>query len=174
MQELEVTVDFNGIVLFDPEALKNFYSEIDIGTNLYFRFTRTDDGDAVVQQGIIIPIIGINDSIYKVFLRFSTETSKIDPTTIIASNGDFPFRVNSQAVITDMASLLEWDPTEDWPKLELPAGNYSARINGFRVIKNNEIADFGFEIVFTTCDVLPAFTGSLATNMQVLELPINK
>lgn len=29
-------------------------------------FTGSEEGDAVVRQGIVVPLIGINDSIYKV------------------------------------------------------------------------------------------------------------
>jgi hypothetical protein len=171
MQKLEVIVDFNGIVVFDPSLLAEFFTEIKFGENLYRRFTTTDDGDKVVEQGIIIPVLGINDSIYKVYVRFAHEDSPIPPGLIILSNASFPFRVRERAVIADMATLLEWTPEENWQELDLPKGNYSVCVNGFRQIENNEITDFGFEIVFTPCETLPQFTGSLAKSMQVQELP---
>ena len=54
-----------------------------------------------------MPIIGINDSIYKVFLRNESEPSVIDPELIVVSNEVFPLKISSHAVITDLASLLE-------------------------------------------------------------------
>jgi hypothetical protein len=45
------------------------------------------------------------------------------------------------------------------------------RINGFCLIEDSVVKYFGFEIVLTNSDMLPAFTGTLNKNMQVLELP---
>lgn len=171
MQEYLVTVDFNGIVLFDPQALEDFYKTIEIGENLYARFAKTDDGDKVVENGIIIPIIGINDSSYRVILRDNDEPSIINPELIIVSNEIFPFKITNQAVISDIATFLEWEPDEGWQKIAIAPGFYAAKINGFRLIEKDCVIDFGFEIVLKKCDELPNFTGSLLKNMQVLELP---
>jgi len=171
MQELELIVDFNGIVVFDPCLLEEFCSGIKFGENLYRRFTTTDDGDKVVEQGILVPVLAINDSIYKVYVRLAHEASPVPSELIVLSNGDFPFRVRERAMIADMAALLEWAPEENWQPLELAAGNYSVCINGFRRIENNQIIDFGFEIVFSPCETLPQCTGSLTTSMQVQEFP---
>lgn len=171
MQELEIVVDFNGIVIFDPALLRDFYPGIDRGENLYRRFTQTEDGDKVVAQGIIVPITGINDSIYKVVVRSKDERSSIDPDLIVFSNSSFPLRIENYAVIADMASLLEWHPDEEWQRLGLQPGEYAIEINGFRKIENRVVVDFGFEVVWSSCGALPEFSGSLSQNMQVLELP---
>ena len=42
MQKIDVTVDFNGIVVFDPVLLNDFYGEIDNAVNLYQRFVKID------------------------------------------------------------------------------------------------------------------------------------
>jgi hypothetical protein len=104
-------------------------------------------------------------------LRNESEPSVIDPELIVVSNEVFPLKIFSHAVITDLASLLEWDPDEDWQTLDIPPGIYSVRINGFRLIEDSVVKDFGFEIVLTNSDMLPAFTGALNKNVQVLELP---
>ena len=171
MQETSIIVDFNGIVIFDPLLLGALYPEVGHGENLYRRFTQTPEGDDVVKQGIVVPIIGINDSIYRVLIRDEAEQSPVDSDLIVVSNYAFPLRIASQAVITDLASLLEWNPEEEWQKMNIPPGNYSVRINGFRNIMNNEVVDFGFEVVLTGCECLPQFSASLVKNMQFLELP---
>lgn len=168
---MSIIVDFNGIVIFDPVLLGAIHPAVGRGENLYRRFTHTPEGDQVVKQGIVVPIIGINDSIYRVLIRDETEQSPIDPDLIVVSNYEFPLKIVSQGVITDLASLLEWNPEEDWQKMNIPPGEYSVRINGFRKIVNNEVEDFGFEVVLTRCECLPAFSASLVRNMQVLELP---
>jgi hypothetical protein len=171
MQEISVIVDFNGIVIFDPVLLGCIRPEIGCGENLYQRFTQTNEGDEVVKQGIVVPIIGINDSIYRVLIRDEAERSQVDPELIVVSNHGFPLKIVSQAVITDLASFLEWNPEEDWQKINVSPGDYSVRINGFRKIKNKEVVDFGFEVVLGGRECLPEFSASLAMNMQVLELP---
>jgi hypothetical protein len=174
MQEIEIVVDFNGIVIFDPECLCSFYPGLEKGANLYRCFTQTVDGDEVVKQGIVVPIIGINDSIYKVIVRGDEGQSKVDPELILVSSGCFPLRISKCAVIADLAVFLERDPDESWQVLNVPAGNYSVKVNGFRKVENNEITDFGFELVLTCCAKLPELTGSLKENMQVLELPMSR
>lgn len=171
MHELEVVVDFNGIVIFDPAVLNSFYPGLKRGENLYRSFTQSCDGDEVVRQGIVMPILGINDSIYKVIIRENLEQSKISERLIVVSNAGFPLKISKFAVISDLASFLEWDPDEDWQTLSFSPGNYFVKINGFRKIENNEVTDFGFEVILTRCVELPEFSGSLTENMQVLELP---
>lgn len=171
MQDLEVIVDFNGIVLFDPTVLSAYDPRIRTGDNLYRRFTRTDDGDAVVEQGIVVPILGINDSMYRIVVRDEHEASPLDPATIIVTNGVFPLTVSERLAIADMACLLEWDAAGPWQWLDVRPGCYAVTIRGFRRIEHREVTEFGYEIVIAQRDRLPAFTGSLLRNMQVLELP---
>ncbi|OIJ41832.1 hypothetical protein [Massilia timonae] len=69
MQKFELIVDFNGIVIFDPSLLAGYFSEINPGDNLYARFVRSDEGERVVEQGIVLPVLGLNDGIYSIILR---------------------------------------------------------------------------------------------------------
>lgn len=170
MQEFEVIVDFNGIIIFDCEGIQKFFSGIEPGTNLYQRFTTTDDGDELVKQGILIPIMGINDSIYRVIVRMEDEESPVPNDLIIVTNSAFPLHVTGRVVIADMVLLLDWSVDESWQDLTIPIGFYSVTINGFRKIVDSVVVEFGFEVVFTPADELPKFTGQLATNMQVDEL----
>ena len=128
-------------------------------------------GDKVVEQGIVIPIIGINDSAYKVIARIADEESIVSDHLIIKKNSFFPLRVTGRVIIADLATLLEWYPDEGWQDVHVPPGFYSAVVNGFRRVDNDEVVDFGFEIVFTQTNELPQFTGSLTKDMQVLTLP---
>jgi hypothetical protein len=172
MQEFEVVVDFNGIVIFDCEGLQNFYSVIEPGSNIYQRFAKTDDGDEVVKKGIVVPIIGINDSIYRVIVRMADEESIIPKELVFATNSAFPLRVTDRLVIADMAVLLEWSLDEGWQDIDIPAGSYSVAIHGFQRIEENVVVDCGFEIVFTPTSELPEFTAELVKQIKVNELPV--
>ena len=49
MWQGEVIVDYNGIVLFAPDLLKQFYhGQIVKGTDLFTRYITTDEGDTVL------------------------------------------------------------------------------------------------------------------------------
>ncbi len=178
MQQFEMTVDFNGMIIFDPERLQNYYSGIDAGTNLYRKFTTTDDGDEVVKQGILVPIMGINDSTYPVIVRMAGEASIVPDDLIILRNSAFPFHVKGRAVIADMEVLMDWNVELGWQDIAVSPGFYSVAINGFREIVEDKaevygyvVAKYGFEVVLTPTDKLPQLTGSLTKDMQVNALP---
>jgi len=171
MKEFEIVVDFNGIVLFEPTLLTEFYTQINLDDNLYERFVRTDDGDKVVNQGIVVPILAINDGIYRVIMRDVNEKSPIPENLIIVNNSTFPLKVVNRAILADMSILLEWSPEDNWHETYIEPGNYQVQIKGFREVINNVVEDYGFEFVLTKCESLPDMTASLTKNMQVRELP---
>lgn len=108
MQNFELIVDFNGIVIFDPSVLAGYFCEINLGDNLYARFVGSDEGERVVEQGIVLPVLGLDDGICSIILRTDKEPRGIDPKTIIVSNATFPLKIVTKAVISDMATLREW------------------------------------------------------------------
>lgn len=171
MQQFEVVVDFGGIVVFDDQGLRAYVGSIAEGGNLYRRFTSTGDGDKVVEQGIVMPIIGVNDSSYRVLVRMDGEASAVPDELIIVRNASFPLRVTGRLIIADLAAFLEWYPEEGRHRIDVPQGCYAGAVNGFRKVENNVVVDFGFEIVLTPTDALPPMTALLRQNMQVLELP---
>lgn len=171
MQEFSVTVDFNGIVLFEPNLLKKFFGGIiETGTNLYQRFTSTMEGDQVVDFGIVIPILGINDGNYRVIVRDANELSTVDDV-IVCENGVFPLHVEGRLVVADLAVLWEWEDEAGWRDVKVSPGFYSADIRGFRLIKHNIVGECGYEVVLTRQVDLPRRSASLEKNMQVLSLP---
>jgi|GEM_PF-1022808 len=167
---LFLTVDFGGIVMFDAACLKGcFGRDIAEGENLYRLFVTTDMGDEVVDAGAVIPIVGINDSTYEILIRSDAEKSSVDDL-IIVSNGVFPLEVRQRLVIADLAVLYEWDEGLGWHSLRVDPGFYGVTVNGFRKIEAGAVSRFGYELVFARHDSLPAFSGDLEREMQVLQL----
>lgn len=171
MQRFEIIVDFGGIVIFDPDRLTEYFGGIDVGTNLYRRFITTDDGERVVEAGIVTPILGINDSIYEVDVRLATEPALVEESLIIFENSSFPLHIRERCIIADLGSLLEWSPPNNWHTINMAPGYYSVNVRGYRNIQNSLVIDFGFEIVFTHMETLPAMSASMTQDMQVLSLP---
>ncbi|KAB0537869.1 hypothetical protein [Xanthomonas cissicola] len=78
MNCFKLSVDFNGLVLFDLSRLSDHYGGLEVGRNLWADFTNTEKGDEVVRQGIIVPLLGINDGLYDVCVRAVNESTKWD------------------------------------------------------------------------------------------------
>jgi len=108
-----------------------------------------------------------------VVIRFSDEVSEIKDELIIFENGEFPLHVKNKIVVADLAVLLEWDPGAGWIELNIPTGFYGVTIRGWQKIENNEVSNYGFEIILRESSTLPEFTGSLTKGMQVNSLPDN-
>jgi hypothetical protein len=171
MKSINQIVDFAGIVLFDPELLAEYFGAISEGDNLYKIFTTTDDGEKVVEKGIVVPILGINDSNYEIHLRWGNEPSLIPDDLFILENGIFPLHIKSKLVIADMAVLVEWIAGMGWTYIsDVPPGFYEANIKAFRKIESGEVTRFGFEIVLNPSNALPEMSGDLEKDMQVLYL----
>jgi hypothetical protein len=166
-----ITIDFHGIVLFSPERLKDYFGgSIEDGTNIYRIMTTTDAGEDVINKGIVIPILGINDSTYEVFARTKESPSAIEDLVSFES-GIYPLQVTNQLIIADMASLVEWDEGAGWIDVPIRPGHYAVTVRGFRQIIDHEVKRFGFEFILDKRAEAPAFTADMSRSMQVLELP---
>ena len=65
IKTIDVDVDFNGIIIFDyPGILGPFDGKINDRENILQQFTTTDKGDSVLDQGIALPIMGIDNGGY--------------------------------------------------------------------------------------------------------------
>lgn len=71
VKTIDIDVDFNGIIIFDyPGILAPFGGKIEDGDNILQEFTTTDKGDLVLNEGIALPIMGLDDGGYVVRLFF--------------------------------------------------------------------------------------------------------
>jgi hypothetical protein len=166
-----VSVDFNGIVLFDPDRLQDFYRGIPDGTDLFTRFVSTEDGDAALREGFVVPVLAIDDGEYDVVVRLATEDSGARGS-VLCENGVFPFRVLKRAVVADLAVLKEWIPELGWIPVPLRPGDYAVTVRGYRELDPllREITGAGYEFVLDPVAALPAVTGEIGRNMRVLRL----
>jgi hypothetical protein len=165
-----VDTDYNGIVLFDPGLLRDRYGgAIAEGTDLFTRYTTTEEGDEVIAAGLVVPILAIDDAGYEVAVRTTGEPSPIDADTVV-ENGVYPLRVRDGLVIADLAVLREWVDELGWQPVGMAPGSYAVRVRGFRAIDGTgrRIERAGFEFVLDPCEVLPRPSADLGRNMRVL------
>ncbi len=163
--------DYNGIVLFDPDGLNQFYGRIRTGTNLFKRFTTTTDGDEILARGIVVPILAIDDAGYTIIIRNAAEPSPIDPYVIV-TNETYPFHVTREAVLADLAVFREWEANLDWQRVPIPIGKYAVSVRGFRRMAKTKrkILDAGYELVLRRVRKLPPVSANTGAKMRTLKL----
>ncbi|MGQ9609782.1 MAG: hypothetical protein ACUVWN_10780 [bacterium] len=169
-----VSVDFNGIVLFDPGLLKQYYrGVIEEGTDLFTKYTTTEEGDIVLARGLIVPILAIDDAGYDIVIRLESEQMP-EQKPVIVENGIYPLHIGKRLIIADLAVLSEWAEEEGWQDVDMPEGLYAVTIKGFREldVSGKRIISAGYEFILESRDTLPEFTADLAKNMRVLRLDI--
>jgi hypothetical protein len=174
MLRYKIITDFNGIVIFEPNRLIQFFgAHIDEGSDLFTHFRSSDDGDKVVEQGIIIPILAIDDAGYDVEF-YINEKSNRPEEQIIFESGDFPLCVERKLVLADLVVLKEWIEGLGWTFVDVPPGYYKVTIRGFRQTnEQGHITDCGYELILQSTSSLPEFTGSQEMNFRVLIPPSN-
>jgi len=172
MLRYTVITDFNGIAIFDPDRLIQFFGgQIAEGADLFTHFMSSDDGDKIVEQGIIIPILAIDDGGYSVEF-YVDEKSNRPKEQVVFENGVFPLCIEKRLVIADLVVLKEWIEGLGWIQVDVPPGYYKATVRGFcERNRNGHITDCGYEVILESTTSLPEPTASLDSNSRVMIPP---
>jgi hypothetical protein len=168
MWQVKLVVDFNGIVLFDPDVVVEEFGKIRRGTNLFKRFTTTDDGDRALATGAFVPVLGIDDSDYEIYVRFDSEPSLVPEELVLCTSGAFALRVKHALVIADLEALQYWNGSSDGNRLQFSRGTYAVNIRGF---SSAGLKRAGYEFILSRKKKLPKITGHTGARMRVLRLP---
>lgn len=167
INSITVNVDYNGIVLFEPNRLEKYFKHIPEGENLFEIMTTTNHGEAVLEKGIVLPILAITDGGYDVNIYIDEFKPR---NNIVFSNGVFPLKIESKLIIADLAVFREWHYDVDWFDTRVPKGIYSATLRGYCEIKNNTIVDCGYDVCLQPKNELPQFTANMEISNQVMNL----
>lgn len=164
---LNVDVDYNGIVFFDPLRLEKYFDrKIEEDEDLFKLMIETNHGDEVISRGIVLPILAITDAGYTInlFLDESCEREGM-----IFSNGIFPLNVESKLFVADLAAFREWMYGVDWIDTKIPPGIYGTTVNGYCVRdENNHITDCGYDICLSSKKELPIASADMNISNQVM------
>lgn len=135
---IKVDVDFNGIIIFDyPGILVPFGGKIDDGDNILQEFTTTDKGDLVLDEGIALPIMGIDDGGYVVRL-FLNELPDRENREVIFSDKYFYLNVTGGLYIADMSVFWEWEDYTGRHNADVPKGIYKVSLEGVHLEKDGD------------------------------------
>lgn len=109
VKTIDIDVDFNGIIIFDyPGILAPFGGKIEDGDNILQEFTTTDKGDLVLNEGITLPIMGLDDGGYVVRL-FLNEFPVNEDREVIFTDKYFYLNITGDLYVADMAVFWEWE-----------------------------------------------------------------
>lgn len=135
---INVDVDFNGIIIFDyPGILVPFGGKIEDGDNILQEFITTDKGDLVLDEGIALPIMGIDDGGYVVRL-FLNELPDNENRRIIFSDKYFYLNVTGDLYIADMSVFWEWEDYIGWHDADISEGIYKVSLEGVHLEKDGD------------------------------------
>jgi len=138
VKTINVDVDFNGIIIFDyPGILVPFGGKIEDGDNILQEFTTTDKGDLVLDEGIALPVMGIDDGGYVVRL-FLNEIPDNENRRIIFSDRYFYLNVTGDLYIADMSVFWEWEDYTGWYNADIPKGIYKVILEGVHLEKDGD------------------------------------
>ena len=153
IKTIDVDVDFNGIIIFDyPGILSLFDGKINDGENILQQFTTTDKGDFVLDKGIALPIMGIDDGGYIVRL-FLNEIPSNDNRNVVFSDKYFFLNVTGSLYIADMAVFWEWEEYTGWHNSNIPKGIYRVCLEGVHLKQNDDIL-YCYDLILEKVDKL--------------------
>ena len=164
MALLELTTDANGFALFDPQTLaRTLGRQPEKSDNLLTDFKTLPVGDAVLDEGAVVPIYPITDGTYLVSVRLFHEARPAFALDVpYASSGVYPLHVTSRVVLGDLAVLQEWWPEEGWHGLDVAPGFYAVEVTAYL---GYEIP--GFDLVLSSVPSRPSRTATWQVDLDV-------
>jgi hypothetical protein len=164
-----VNTDFNGIVFFDPSRLRARYGgRVAAGTDLFTRYTTTDEGDDVLGAGLILPLLAMDDGGYEVIVR-SPDEAPSELGELVVENGVYALGIEQGLVVADLAVLKDWEDDLGWQDCKVAPGEYAVTIRGFRQVEgpNRRIVRAGFELCLERVATRVVPTADLARNLRL-------
>jgi hypothetical protein len=172
IKQLNLLLDGPGIVIFDPYLLADFIDQHSITTRNLFELFQSEStiGDAVIKQGLILPIYTIPPLNYQIIFN-DTDQSTIRPDWVQVTTTPLPLSISqhNKVVAADIYSLMEWDArfyqelaTDEALSPQAAAivasGNYAVVVNGFvdREYIGRGPTTIGYELLLKEVNSLPS------------------
>ena len=170
LKQLDLMLDGQGIVVFDPYLLAEFVQQQQlVDSNVFQHFLDNPKvGDEAISRGLILPIYTIPAIDYQIILNDST-TSAVEADWKRFTTPAFPLTIRSaKVVVADIYSIMDWDaefyldmpldgPESTRVATEWESGDYSVTINGFseRNYEGRGPKNIGYEFLLQKVSTLP-------------------
>lgn len=173
----EADTDYGGLVLFAPDRLRAHHGGVIAeGTNLLELYLASDEGDRVLAEGLIVPILAIDTGGYRISVRDADEQTAFPaPWERCAHNAAYYLQVVGRLCLADVVVLREWHDELAWQEVPAQPGHYRVSIDGFRYIApgryGDELRGAGYEITLARTNGLVAVSADTGRDMRVLRRP---
>ncbi len=168
----ELYAELGGFVLCDPQRIDQFHGGKAHHLNLLQRYTETEEGDQVCNQGIAIPVTDIEPWWYTLVIRHVAMPTYLTGTLRVVSRGFILGTETGQLCLCGLGYLGDWNPVNN-PSCYVPVtifpGWYEVEIRGGL---QGEVADreeLVYEFVFTPSAQPPVFIADLSINMNLVD-----
>ncbi|MFJ1327669.1 hypothetical protein [Capnocytophaga canimorsus] len=159
MQTEKIFSELEGFIIYDPECLANYISENNIlERDLLSHFMVSEAGELVIQNGIIIPIMGVEPNYYTFEINDNLKGYKI-----IKENEGWILKViSNQIKIIGIGYLANIRTLNDQKSLSFEVSNgwYSVSIATY----TNASSDKSFVLKTQKTLTKPKFQGNMETN----------
>ena len=173
MKEFNISLEFQGLCLFDPKVLTDFLSDKGIYTKQVFDYfiNNPEIGKKVINEGVILPIYSIPELNYKIICSIE-DINLIPKEWEVFNIKEFGLKVRSNTIIiSDIYNIMNWDEpdffltyqenyqnkTDSNDYFELENGFYNINIIGFREADSNKSPfdlEIGYKFIFKKVEKL--------------------
>jgi hypothetical protein len=159
-----------GFILCDLERLDQFYSGESQGLDLLARLNATDEGQSLCEQGIIVPVPGVEPHEYTLVVRHANSETYLHNAPYISSKGWLLGTDTGNLVLSNLNNLIFWDPQDtyeydnNYNKYEtftIAPGWYQAEFRGGINFERSDKEEWVFELILTPVQGRPDFTADL-------------
>jgi hypothetical protein len=168
LASFNLDVDFNGIVVFAyPDLLRFFGGRIETGRNILEAFTTTALGEAVLDAGVVVPIVNLDDGGYRVRLL---DAAPAEPARrqVVFSDAGYALRVTQELFVTDVAVFWDWEDRLGWTKVDIAPGAYAVTVQGVRHLdEQGAVEATGFDLILEPRAELPRRTAAPRADSRV-------
>lgn len=164
-------------ILGDPNCLLTYKNEKNLPDDLLTEFTTKETGDKVVEDGIIVPLAGVENFPYTIYFNLSDTTPELlkDGNTLQIRQDGYCLKVeNEEIYLFTMPYLKKFteDQIENLKKfkkatIKLDNGWYSVTILGGLTIQQSE-PEPTFEFVIKPSIDKPKYSADIAYSFEII------
>ena len=156
-------------ILGDPEALSAYQQAHQLPNDLLAEFTTQDTGDLVVEQGVMIPLAGIENYPYTIYFNLNAEPSVFEKESNLQfQRTGYVLQVQSGEIyLFTMPYLRNWAEgaqrlknNQIRPRVALPNGWYEVSILGGETNTSNGWEPT-LEFQFRASETMPHYQGDI-------------
>ncbi len=167
----------NYFILGDPDYLLSYKGDNNLPDDLLTEFTTNETGDQVVEQGIIVPLSGVENLPYTIYFNLSDTTPELlkDGNQLQVRQDGYCLKVeNGQIYLFTMPYLKQFTAgkIESLKKyrtatIKLSNGWYSVSILGGLTIQQSELEPT-FEFIIKPSFDKPKYSANIAYSFEIV------